>query len=41
MQVSRLYSDCVGSAILYASEIGPVREEGIIGLYRNDAKVIR
>ena len=39
--ISRLHSACVRSIMLYATEMGPVTEEVVIRLYRNDAKVVR
>ena len=36
----RLYSACVHSVMLYGSETWPVKEEDVIRLERNDAKMV-
>ena len=37
----RLYFACVHSVILYGNETWPLKEEGVIRLERNDARIVR
>ena len=37
----RLYSACVGSIMLYLSEVWSVKKEDLVKLERNDTRVVR
>ena len=38
---SRVYSACAHSVMLYGSETWPVKEENLVRLERNDARMVR